>query len=71
MQRDELISLRKRLGIRQITVAKLANLDRSTLSLWECGHVELPEASVARIAGVLKAELDAIKNISVHQAVSA
>jgi len=71
MTRAEVIALRKRLGIRQITVARLANVDRSKLSLWECGHVDLAEDELQRVTSVLGKELDQIRNISMPVGVHA
>jgi DNA-binding transcriptional regulator YiaG len=71
MTRDEVIAFRKRLGLKQITVAKLAKVDRSKLSLWECGHVDLSEAEVSRVTHVLLREFDVMKNLPVPEMVTA
>ena len=45
--------LREASGLTQLELAKRANLDRTRVSLWESGYVQLSEAEEHRIRTVL------------------
>jgi transcriptional regulator with XRE-family HTH domain len=70
MNRDQLIALRKRLGLTQLVVARMADIERSRFNLWERGHINVSNAERDRIAHVLAQERDLIKAIPVPEAVA-
>jgi transcriptional regulator with XRE-family HTH domain len=72
MTREEIIALRKRLGLKQITVARYAVIERTRYSLWENAHLDMSQDELNRVARVLTQELDLIRKLPIplHQAVA-
>ena len=62
MERDELVALRKRLGLKSISLARMAAIERTRYSLWECGHVSLTADELERVANCVAQELTLIKH---------
>jgi transcriptional regulator with XRE-family HTH domain len=57
MQNNERARLRKRAGLTQHQLARLAGKSVAAISLWETGQVELPAVDVERIARVIENEI--------------
>ena len=52
-------NLRMLSGLTQIEAAKRSGVERSRLSLAECGHVELPAKQLEALTGVLRSSIRA------------
>lgn len=57
MRNTERARLRRRAGLTQHQLARLARKSVAAISLWETGQVELPIADVERIARVIEDEI--------------
>jgi transcriptional regulator with XRE-family HTH domain len=57
MKLNERALIRKRAGLTQHRLARLTGICASTISLWECGQIELRPEQVARVAKILKEHL--------------
>ena len=65
MTREELIQLRRRLGQRQIVVARMVGIERTRFNFWECGHIALTPEEIARVQAYLVEELEAVKALDI------
>lgn len=67
-RRLELVGLRERLRLKQVAVARACGINRTSFTLWENNHVNLPSETLDRIEHFLNDELAKLQEIGDSEA---
>jgi len=63
LQREQLRSLRKRLGVPQVRLCAALGIDRASFNLWENGWRQMDENVIRRVEEYLANELAALQSL--------